>query len=299
MLLKDLLTEFLFNCQCRKLSDRTTNNYKKQINYLLNFLEEQNITEIEGVLPQHIKQFLIAMKQKGRTSNYQNDLLKAFKVFFKYCYNEKYIDKIITEKIKNAKMEKVIIRTFSDEELKRMIKYYNKMDFLTFRNKVIVSMLIDTGIRLSELLNLTEEQIKFDYIIINGKGNKQRVVPKSPQLSMLLIKYLNIRKSFFYCRNTPNNIFLSRNAKPLSAEMISRIVKEAAKHSNVSKDIRVSPHTFRHTYAQYQLKNGLDIYTLSRLLGHESISVTQIYLNGIRDTQILCQAQKTSPLMNL
>ena len=81
--------------------------------------------------------------------------------------------------------------------------------------------------------------------------------------------------------------------------MVDRIVKDAGKGCNVSKDVRVSAHTFRHTYAQFQLKSGLDIHTLSRLLGHESISITQTYLNGLRDREVLEQAQHTSPLMNL
>jgi len=81
--------------------------------------------------------------------------------------------------------------------------------------------------------------------------------------------------------------------------MTDRIIKIAGKACNISKDVRISAHTFRHTYAQYQLKNGLDIYTLSRLLGHESVAITQTYLNGLRDEEVLTQAQKTSPLMNL
>ena len=81
--------------------------------------------------------------------------------------------------------------------------------------------------------------------------------------------------------------------------MVDRIVKDAGTGCNVSTDIRVSAHTFRHTYAQFQLKAGLDIYSLSRLLGHENISITQTYLNGMRDKEVLKQAQHTSPLMNI
>ena len=108
-----------------------------------------------------------------------------------------------------------------------------------------------------------------------------------------------VRKSYFAYQIIPKNIFLSKNAKPLTGTMVDRIIKDAGKGCNVSKDVRVSAHTFRHTYAQYQLKAGLDIYSLSRLLGHESISITQTYLNGMRDKEVLEQAENTSPLMNL
>ena len=299
MLLTAVRDEFSFHCQCRKLSPRTIKNYTKQIDYLLRFLQEEKKTiHIEDVKPRDIKEFLLNMSKAGRTANYVNDLLKAYKVFFRYAFDEGYTDELLTNKIKNVKKPKVIIRTFTERELKRMSNYYEGHDYLTIRNKVIM-MLIDTGIRLSELTGMTEEQIKFDYIIIHGKGNKERVVPKSPLLSKWLIKYLAIRKSYFAYRVIPDNIFLSKNGKPLTNTMIDKIVKDAGRACDVSADIRVSAHTFRHTYAQFQLRAGLDLYSLSRLLGHESITITQTYLNGMRDKEVLRQAQNTSPLMNI
>lgn len=300
MLLSDIKNEFAFHCQCRKLSPRTVKNYTKQIDYLLKFLkDEKGICHIEDVESRQIKEFLLKMDQSGHTPNYVNDLLKAYKVFFRYAFEEGYTRSLLTEKIRNMKKPKIIIRTFSEQELKRMANYYQGYDYLTIRNKVVMLMLIDTGIRLSELINLTEEQIKFDYIIIRGKGNKERVVPKSPMLSKWLIKFLAVRRSYFAYRVIPENIFLSRNAKPLTTTMVDNIVKKAGKDCDVSADIRISAHTFRHTYAHFQLKSGLDLYSLSRLLGHENISITQTYLNGLRDKEILQQAQNTSPLMNL
>jgi len=300
MLLKTVKEEFVFNCQCRKLSDKTIKNYGKQIDYLFNFLqEEKGVVDIEEVKPQYIKQFLMAMMAKGRTVNYFNDLLKAYKVYFRYAFEEGYTETLVTEKIKNAKGDKVIIRTFSDSEIKRLMNFYSGNKYLDIRNRTMIMMFVDTGIRLSELTGLTEEQIKDDYIIIKGKGEKERVVPKSPLLSKWLIKYLAVRKVYFQYKNAPPNIFLTKNGKVLDSAPIDRLLKVAGKGCNVSNDVRVSAHTFRHTYAQYQLKSGLDIYSLSRILGHENISITQTYLNGIRDRDVLTQAQKTSPLMNL
>lgn len=300
MLLTSIRDEFSFHCQCRSLSAKTITNYTKQIDYLLRYLnQEYAISHIEDVESRHIKAFLLNMSRMGRTANYVNDLLKAFKVFFRYAFNEGYTPSLLTEKIHNMKKPKVIIRTFSEQELKRMSTYYQGHDYLTIRNKVIMLLLIDTGIRLSELTTLTAAQIKHDYIIIHGKGNKERVVPKSPLLGKWLIKYLAVRESYFAYRVVPENIFLSKNAKPLTNTMIDHIVKEAGQACGISPDVRVSAHTFRHTYAQFQLKAGVDLYSLSRLLGHESISITQTYLNGMRDREVLDQARNTSPLMNI
>jgi integrase/recombinase XerD len=137
------------------------------------------------------------MQKKGRKPQYINDLLKAFKCFFKYLQEEEYTTTLLTEKIKNVKQPKVIIQTFSNEEVKRMIAYYSGNDFLGIRNRTIMCMLFDTGIRLNELLTLTDEQIHSDYLLIHGKGDKERVVPKSPYLSKWLFKYKNIKSSYF------------------------------------------------------------------------------------------------------
>jgi integrase/recombinase XerD len=198
MLLKDLSEEFKFNCQCRNLSPKTTSNYQKQIQYLLNYLEqEHNVIQLEDVTPHQIRQYLLIMQKKGRKPQYINDLLKAFKCFFKYLQEEEYTTTLLTEKIKNVKQPKVIIQTFSNEEVKRMIAYYSGNDFLGIRNRTIMCMLFDTGIRLNELLTLTDEQIHSDYLLIHGKGDKERVVPKSPYLSKWLFKYKNIKSSYF------------------------------------------------------------------------------------------------------
>ena len=93
-----------------------------------------------------------------------NDLLKAYKVFFRYAFNEGYTDTLITAKIHNVKAPKVIIRTFTEAELKKMANYYTGYEYLQIRNKVTMLLLIDTGIRMNELIGLTEEQLKYDYI---------------------------------------------------------------------------------------------------------------------------------------
>jgi integrase/recombinase XerD len=119
MLLTTIRDEFVFNCECRKLASKTIANYSKQIGYLLHFLEsEKGITDIEGVATRDIKQFLIKMKQAKRKANYLNDLLKAYKVYFRYAYEEGYTETLLTDKIKNVKSDKVIIQTFAEAETK-------------------------------------------------------------------------------------------------------------------------------------------------------------------------------------
>lgn len=298
MTLEDLREEFLFHCRSRRLSPRTVKNYGKQITYLIGYLRNAGVLDIEKVEARHIKAYLVSMEKRHKP-NYLNDLLKAFKVWLEYCHEEGYVSENVARNVRNVKKSKVVIRTFSDQELKRLAKFYTGRDYLSMRNRIIMLLLIDTGIRLSELTGLTWDKIHSDYIVIHGKGDKERVVPASPALSKWLIKYRATMASYFEGKAIPPNVVLSRNAIPLTSTMIDKICKEAGKGSNVSKDIRVSAHTFRHTYAQYQLRHGLDLYTLSRLLGHESISVTQTYLQGLRNEEVVSQGAKTSPLSTL
>ncbi|MCI1930791.1 MAG: tyrosine-type recombinase/integrase [Clostridia bacterium] len=301
MLLQQAVDEYLFDCECRKLSPKTIENYSKQIRYLQEYLVKKGIKNLEEVIPAQIKQFLAIKQREGCKANYINNLLKAFKCLFKYCFEEGYTDTCITAKVKNQKKTKVIINTFTAKNVKDMINFYDGKKYLDVRNKMILIFLFDTGIRLNELVHLKPEDVMEDCIIIKyGKNYKERVVPKTPYLTKHYFKYLRIRESYFSNKSLLNKeLFLSKNCKMLTHEMVERIVKIAGEGVNVSKDIRCSPHTCRHTYAQMQLMNGLDIYSLSRILGHENISITQIYLNSIRDKEIVTAGVKTSPLMNL
>ena len=299
MLLSELLEEFKFHCECRRLSQKTTENYGKQIQYLLDFLEvNYNVIKLDDVQPKYIQKFLVDKMKAGRKSSYVNDLLKAFKVFFRYAFEEEYSPHLITEKIKNVKESKIIIRTFSKAEIRRMLNCYTGLDFFDIRNRMILILFFDTGIRCAELAGLTDAQIHDDFILIHGKGNKERVVPKTPIIAKWLHKYIRTRNNYFERENF-DTLFISRYNTRLSYSMIAKIIKVAGEFAGVKEDIRISPHTIRHTFSQQQLKNGLDIYSLSRILGHESISITQRYLEGMRDEDILKCAKNSSTIMNL
>ena len=300
MLLKELAKEFEFDCRVRELSERTVKNYQKQVSYFIDYLEEKHgVTELSAVSPAHIKGFISGYQLNGNKPSYINDLLKALKCLFAYAHREQYTPQLLTQRIKNVKEPKVLIHTFSEREIADFISYFRDMDYLSIRNRVIMMIFFDTGIRVSELTQMKLEQIQDNYFIIHGKGRKERVVPKNPLVSKWLMKYLEIRKSYFEYRAAKDYVFLSKNGKPLTEEAIAKFMTSAARDIGVNSTVRVSPHTCRHTFAHQQLKNGLDLYSLSRLLGHESVAITQRYLEAIQDTQILVAARKTGVLANI
>ena len=149
-------------------------------------------------------------------------------------------------------------------------------------------------------MNLTDDKVREDYMLIHGKGDKERVVPKSPFLSKCMIRYQRARESYFAGKLPPQGYtFLSKTGKKLTHESVAKVVRNASRAAQVDKSVRASPHTCRHTFAQLQLKDGIDLYTLSRLMGHENIAITQRYLRGMKDDSILQEGNKHSPLMRL
>ena len=297
MLLEDAVREYIYEIQCRNYTKRTIKGYK---NNLLKFTKhltiEQGVGELEEIRPQHIKEYLNQLRERGLSTTYINTILKNIRSFYKYCYQEGYSGNVVS-KIGWLKEEKPVIKSFSDEQIRKMIKFYNGNSFREIRNKAIISMLVDTGLRNSELCGLRIGDVRETVVFVHGKGRKERIVPISPQLKKLLIKYERVRE--IYLKDNIlhyDNYFLSYRCKPLTVEGVERIVKICGEGI---KGIRVSPHTIRHYYAQSQLRNGLDVYSLSRLLGHSTIDITKIYLQSIQDESIIELSRKTSPLSNL
>ena len=300
MMLDKAAKEFEYDCKIRHLSPKTIDNYGKQLRYLQRFLEKEfSISSIEDVKPSHIKRFLAMMDDAGRKPQYVYDLLKVYKTFFNYLESEGHIETSPAKRIRNMKLPKLKLRTFTEKNIMDMINYYNGRSFIEIRNRAMIAMMFDTGVRLSELMELVETQIHEESIVIYGKGAKERVVPVSPFLSKALLRYTRARESFFRNSLHDKEFFLSRTGKKLTAEAVAKMLKKAAKAVGVSEDIRVSPHTCRHTFAHLNLKNGIDLYTLSRLLGHESVSITQRYLEGITDEGVIRIARKTGVLENI
>ena len=179
---------------------------------------------------------------------------------------------------------------------KKRVKSCNGYDFIPVRDKCILSTLFETGIRCWELCCIKASDIHDDYIIINGKNHKQRVVPITPILRKAMMKYDDVKSEYFTLKNTDDYYFLSFHGKQLTNSAVEHIIK---RHGEGIEGVRVSPHTCRHFFAQQQVKMGTDLYTISRLLGHENIQITQTYLNSLRDEEVIQMAKQKSVIMNL
>lgn len=267
----------------RKLSERTIKGYKNNNLAMLKFISsEYNLTELEDTNYIAIKGYIEFLTKKGLKETYINGLIKCFKAYYTYCIREGYIVRNPMDKVYRQKEVMPIINTFTNEEVSRMIRYYNGSKFLDIRNQLIIVILFDTGIRNFELCNLKISDLRDNYINILGKGKKVRHFPITAIINKTIIKYLRVRECYIKDKINYDTdyLLLSQKGKKLTVETIEKIVLQCGIFSNVRSEIRISPHTCRHYYAQTQLKNGCDLFTASRLLGHGNINFTKRYLQS-------------------
>lgn len=302
MLLENVLKEYLYDCQLRKLSKRTIKSLRNNNNRLFLYLgNTYAIFELEEVRRVHVQSYINYLAEQGRKETYVNSILKNVRCLFRYCEEEQYIKESPVRKVKFQKEEQTVIRTFNDDEVKRMVSFYSGKRYLDQRNKLIMTILFDSGVRNSELCDIKMSDLSETSIRIHGKGKKIRYVPLTPAINKIMIRYLRIRDNYIMDKFNYHTeyLLLSQKGKKLTPESIERIVKECGNECNIRKEIRCSPHTCRHYYAQAQLKNGCDLFTVSRLLGHNNINITKRYLNSIETDDMLEIAQKTTPLRNI
>ena len=301
MLSKECLEEFKVECDLRRLSPRTTKGYYNNTALFLNYLEtHENLTELEAIRPPHIKKYIQHLLAKKLSPSYINGILKCLRAFFKYAYGEGYLSNNPATKVNWQREGKVLINTFTDEEVHALLNAFDFSNYLSARNKLILAIAFDTGARNTEICSILESDIRDNVILIHGKGNKERHVPLTPYLRKILIKYQRMKSVYFDSRHIPyQNLLLSRTGQPLTKEALEHIFTQAATKCDIREEIRCSPHTARHYYAQANLRNGLDVYSLSRLLGHENINITKRYLQSIQDSSIVEMAVNTSPLRNI
>jgi integrase/recombinase XerD len=192
---------------------------------------------------------------------------------------------------------------FNDNEIVNMVKYWKGTTYTATKNKLMISLLIDTGIRVGELCSLLIENVEDDHIKVNGKGNKWRIVPISFQLRKLMMKYERKRKEVLEKNNKELDyyFFNQHKHKYESVSPIQKMIKYTAQKVKVRSSVRASPHSIRHYYAIKSLSLGTPITQLSKNLGHESIRTTEIYLSQITNEQVISEQMKktVSPLSKI
>lgn len=304
--INELLDDFKLNQEILGRKKEYVSNCLYRLNRWKIYMEgEHTIEEAEAVTAIHIKKYIQELQNRGKEAAItMNNHLSTLKVFYQYLVDEEYMDERDNpmRRIKNLKEEKKIIVTFNDDEVSRIIHDVQEETYSNLRDKLILIMLFDTGIRVSELCNVKEGDISRGHILIHGKGSKQRLVYISKVMRKYMRRYEGAKKERFKYKKQ-NEIedyyFLDQSAVKLSRSRINKILKEHCTNVGVRKEVRCSPHDCRHYFAQKQLKNGIDVYSLSRLMGHFDTQITAKYLRGLEQHDILEIGKLYSPLNNV
>lgn len=264
----------------RGLSENSIINYTLDIQRLLKFLEHQDIATTPLSIEKEILQQFIFEIAKLVNPRSQSRIISGLKSFFNYLVFEDYRESNPMELIESPKIGRKLPDTLSVEEIDLIIAQIDLGKPEGERNRAIIETLYGCGLRVSELITLKKSSLFFDegYISVTGKGDKQRFVP----IGGTTQKYINIytseiRNHIDIKKGHEDTLFLNRRGRQLTRAMIFTIIKRLVEKAGIHK--QVSPHTFRHSFATHLLENGADLRAIQLMLGHESITTTEIYMH--------------------
>ena len=262
----------------RGLSLNSIVSYENDIISLKNYILDNKIKEspIECT-PDTLNSFIYNSSKKNSPRS-QARKISGLKSFFKFLVFEEYIKSSPMSNIESPKLGIKLPDILNVEEISQMISSINIKEKFGQRNKTIIEILYGTGIRVSELIELKISNIFFkeNLIRVLGKGDKERFVPIGLKAKKSIIDYINNNRKYQKIEESSNDILiLSKYGKKITRHMIFTLIKNISKQSGITK--KISPHTFRHSFASHLLKNGADLRTIQLILGHENITTTEIY----------------------
>lgn len=288
---------FLRDCKLRNLSEHTIQYYRNEISKFVKHLESVGIsTSPSSITADIIKDHVILrMMEEGRKETTINANLRAIRALFNFLESECLIVKNPVKKLKLVKQKKTVIQTFSREEIRLLFDKPNKSTFTGLRDYTIMMFLLETGVRVKELCGIRIKDVNFQDGIVTireAKGFKERNVPIQRIMKKQLALYLQIRGQLehdFLFANIDNN--------PIQIRAVQQFIANYGRIAGI-KNVRCSPHTFRHTFAKMSVQNGADVFTLQTVLGHTSMDMVRNYVNMFSN-ELRDNHRKFSPIEKL
>jgi len=263
----------------KSLSDNSTEAYLRDIDKLTGYLQhKKSIKKPSQLKLKDLQQFVKWVAEVGMTGSSQARIISGIRSFYKYCSLENISKTDPTTLLEAPKLKRALPDVLSFDEIEEIIAQIDLSKPEGGRNKAILELMYGCGLRVSEVVNLRISQLYFDagFLRVTGKGDKERLVPVGRSAVKYMKIYLkNIRVHIAVKSGNKDIVFLNRRGTKLSRIMVFLIIKELVKKAGIRKT--VSPHTFRHSFATHLVEGGADLRAVQEMLGHESITTTEIY----------------------
>ena len=291
--LSELIDAFLEDCQLRNLREHTIKYYRNELRSFKNLIGTENVEEITAEL---IKDRIIRKEQeKGNKPVSINSRLRAVRAFFNFLLEQGYIKKNPMDGVSLLKHRKNVIQTLTVQQINALLNACNLRTFVGYRDYVIISLILETGIRAWELVNIDVYDVDLSKGFIRIKQSKnhlERVVPIQKKMKDLLNRYIKIRGNV-----DTDRLFITIDGKPLSKRQLQQRISDLGEKAGI-KGVRVSPHTLRHTFAKLSVMNGANAFQLQAILGHTTLEMTKVYVN-LFSNDVAESHKKFSPLQNI
>lgn len=290
---------FMKKCNANNLRPKTIESYSYHLKPFFLYMSDRGWADTDSMNADCLLGYFADISKSLGTVTVKGRFV-VIKLFFSTLYKAGIVDTNPFKALKAPKVSKRLIAAFSNEEIQELLNGFDKTSYLGYRNYSIMAVLFGTGMRKSELLQLSFGDIlaDTDAIKVIGKGDKERIIPISPVLKSILRAYLRKRKEHLNdLQASPCwSLWLSRRGTPLTASGLNMLFRQL-KASKRQWSTRVSAHTWRHTFAKLYLLNGGDLFTLQKILGHEDITTTRLYLD-MNIKELKQQNDKFNPLDN-
>ena len=274
MIMEDAIQDFLNYCIFEKgLSDKTKESYQNDLDVYRNFLKDHHISSVSDISSDHIKEFLKDRVEEESTTIAHN--LTVIKNFHSYLVKEKIVSRDVSEFIERPKLRKSLPKSLSVDDVDLLLDIPLNTPF-DYRNKAMLELMYGCGLRVSELVSLTMNDIDMTncFIRILGKGSKEREIPLGEYAIEYLTLYLGKRELLL--KEKPcNQLFLNNHGQGMTRQGFFKILKSLLLEKELNPD--VSPHTLRHSFATHLINRGADLRSIQEMLGHSDISTTKIY----------------------
>lgn len=287
-------TLFLRRCLVRNLTTETMRYYREVLTDLESRMDKHGITGPASVSKTLLEDEILAMRDAGLSDATIRSRLRGWRAYFNFLRDEGIIADAPTDGVVIAKSGEKVIETFSKPQIKSLLDAPDRDTFTGYRDYVIMLTLLDTGMRVSELEGIQISNIDWSLrtIKVFGKGRKERVVPFQETLAKHLRQYVKIRGLLDH-----DTLFVNIDNRPMARRSIQERISSYGKMAQIT-NVRVSPHTFRHTFARMYIMNGGDVFSLQKILGHTTLDMVRKYVN-LWGTDIAKKHAQYSPLERL